>query len=173
MPTLKHIIFVFIWFVGHSIESSNSLIKASVSVEKPLKTISTNLTQNEHKHTTNISTKYKKNGSQNFKNNITQQNISQQESETKHILQPNPNEKMEIPESFKMGFYFFIGLSITGIFFILIKIHRMRFSRAERKYGVHGDKTTQELTPLPMSIEDDSDNEDHTVFDINRQIRVS
>ena len=47
-------------------------------------------------------------------------------------------------------------------------ICRLRGSLAERRYGVHGDRGAQELTPLPMAIEDeDSDTEDHTVFDIN------
>lgn len=107
----------------------------------------------------------------NNKNKI-QPKAQDDQNEAKIFFQSYPNE-VDIPESFKMGFYFFIGLSIAGILFILLKINRMRLSRAERKYGVHGDRSTQELTPLPMALEDDSENEDHTVFDINRQIRVS
>lgn len=52
----------------------------------------------------------------------------------------------------------------------------LRLSRAERKYGVQGDRANQELTPLPMAIEDvnsDEDDEDHTLFEVNRQsIRI-
>ncbi|XP_005177648.1 uncharacterized protein LOC101894018 [Musca domestica] len=80
----------------------------------------------------------------------------------------------EISDSLKTGFYFFAALSLSAILFIIFKIYRLRLSRAERKYGVQGDRSTQELTPLPIGIEDGhSDDEDQTVFEINRQnIRI-
>ncbi|XP_073846932.1 uncharacterized protein [Musca autumnalis] len=80
----------------------------------------------------------------------------------------------EISDSLKTGFYFFAALSLSAILFLVFKVYRLRLSRAERKYGVQGDRSTQELTPLPISIEDGhSDDEDQTVFEINRQnIRI-
>lgn len=57
-----------------------------------------------------------------------------------------------------------------------LSLSSLRLSRAERKYGVQGDRANQELTPLPMAIEDvnsDEDDEDHTLFEVNRQsIRI-
>ncbi|XP_013116500.1 uncharacterized protein LOC106093880 [Stomoxys calcitrans] len=86
------------------------------------------------------------------------------------IMQSNE----EISDSLKTGFYFFVALSLSAILFIVFKVYRLRLSRAERKYGVQGDRTTQELTPLPIGIEDGhSDDEDQTVFEVNRQnIRI-
>lgn len=80
----------------------------------------------------------------------------------------------DIPDSFKTTFYFFVGLSSAAVLFILLKVYRMRLSRAERRYGVQGDRRTQEMTPLPISIEDaNSDEDDQTLFEVNReQIRI-
>ncbi|XP_055859047.1 uncharacterized protein LOC129921305 [Episyrphus balteatus] len=164
MQHFKFMTLIFIYFVIHSTDSLEKNDSTS-SVEKNQKIASMNQTNN------NSPSNSVNNNAESI-NNVKEKPHSNEPSETKIFFQPYPNE-VDIPESFKMGFYFFIGLSITGIVFILLKINRMRLSRAERKYGVHGDRTTQELTPLPMAIEDDSDNEDHTVFDINRQIRVS
>ncbi|XP_055917598.1 uncharacterized protein LOC129949902 [Eupeodes corollae] len=164
MPHLKLISFILIHLViklSDSLPSNdtNSMKQISKNISSQTNNSSSNSIQN-NVHSINIT------------KNSFQAKAYDDTSDTKMIFQPYPNEG-DIPESFKMGFYFFIGLSTVGILFILIKINRMRLSRAERKYGVHGDRTTQELTPLPMAIEDDSENEDHTVFDINRQIRVS
>ncbi|TMW54539.1 hypothetical protein DOY81_000333 [Sarcophaga bullata] len=84
------------------------------------------------------------------------------------------NGEGDISDSLKTGFYFFLILSSGAVFFIMFKIYRLRLSRAERRYGVQGDRTTQELTPLPTSIEDGhSDDEDQTVFEVQRQnIRI-
>ncbi|XP_075167337.1 uncharacterized protein LOC142239436 [Haematobia irritans] len=86
------------------------------------------------------------------------------------IMQSNE----EISDSLKTGFYFFVALSLSAVLFIIFKVYRLRLSRAERKYGVQGDRTTQELTPLPIGIEDGhSEDEDQTVFELNRQnIRI-
>ncbi|KAI8127265.1 hypothetical protein FF38_11545 [Lucilia cuprina] len=84
------------------------------------------------------------------------------------------NDSDDISDSLKTGFYFFLILSSGAIVFIVFKIYRLRLSRAERKYGVQGDRSTQELTPLPISIEDGhSDDEDQTLFEVQRQnIRI-
>ncbi|KAM7343490.1 uncharacterized protein ACRADG_010490 [Cochliomyia hominivorax] len=84
------------------------------------------------------------------------------------------NDADDMADSLKTGFYFFLILSSAAIVFILFKIYRLRLSRAERKYGVQGDRSTQELTPLPISIEDGhSDDEDETLFEVQRQnIRI-
>lgn len=166
MSHLKCITFILICQLMQSIGSLETNATASAPSEKLISEIQvSNLSQNSSINTDAASLNSK------TKNALTKTDNNQ--PETKIVFQSYPNGEMDIPDSFKMGFYFFIGLSITGILFILIKINRMRLSRAERKYGVHGDRSTQELTPLPIAIEDDSDNEDHTVFDINRQIRVS
>ncbi|KAL9918358.1 uncharacterized protein ACN427_000723 [Glossina fuscipes fuscipes] len=79
-------------------------------------------------------------------------------------------ENEDISNSLKAGFYFFLALSSSAVIFILYKVYRLRLSRAERKYGVQGDRSTQELTPLPMAIDDGhSDDEDQTLFDVQRQ----
>ncbi|XP_017491116.1 PREDICTED: uncharacterized protein LOC108379283 [Rhagoletis zephyria] len=80
----------------------------------------------------------------------------------------------DLPDSYITGFYIFLGLSIGAMLFIFIKVYRLRLSRAERKYGVQGDRSTQELVPLPVSIEDGvSEDEDQTLFEVNRQqIRI-
>ncbi|XP_065367418.1 uncharacterized protein LOC135960124 [Calliphora vicina] len=99
--------------------------------------------------------------------------------EQQHYKQPVDEEFVlsdadDISESLKTGFYFFLILSLGAIVFIIFKIYRLRLSRAERKYGVQGDRSTQELTPLPISIEDGhSDDEDQTLFEVQRQnIRI-
>uniref|UniRef100_A0A0A1XAK4 Uncharacterized protein C14orf37 homolog n=1 Tax=Zeugodacus cucurbitae TaxID=28588 RepID=A0A0A1XAK4_ZEUCU len=80
----------------------------------------------------------------------------------------------DLPASYLTGFYIFLGLSLCAMLFIVAKVYRLRLSRAERRYGVQGDRSTQELVPLPVSIEDDnSEDEDHTLFEVNRpQIRI-
>lgn len=48
---------------------------------------------------------------------------------------------------------------------------RLRAHRAERKYGVQGDKAAQELTHLPSAMVDEDESEledDETLFDINK-----
>lgn len=47
---------------------------------------------------------------------------------------------------------------------------RLRSHRAERRYGVQGDKSAQELTHLPTAIEEDESEleDDETLFDINK-----
>uniref|UniRef100_A0A1B0FF01 Uncharacterized protein n=1 Tax=Glossina morsitans morsitans TaxID=37546 RepID=A0A1B0FF01_GLOMM len=93
---------------------------------------------------------------------IAKQISSHQES----IMKQNE----DISDSLKAGFYFFLALSSSAVIFILYKVYRLRLSRAERKYGVQGDRSTQELTPLPMAIDDGhSDDEDQTLFDVQRQ----
>lgn len=80
------------------------------------------------------------------------------------------NENEDISDSITNGFYFFLALSSGAVIFILFKIYRLRLTRAERKYGVQGDRANQELTPLPISIEDGhSDDEDQTLFEVQRQ----
>lgn len=83
-------------------------------------------------------------------------------------------EDDDLPGSYITGFYIFIGLSMCAMLFIVVRVYRLRLSRAERRYGVQGDRSTQELVPLPVSIEDDnSEDEDHTLFEVNRQqIRI-
>lgn len=46
----------------------------------------------------------------------------------------------------------------------------MRSHRAERRYGVQGDKSAQELTHLPTAMEEDESEleDDETLFDINK-----
>lgn len=47
----------------------------------------------------------------------------------------------------------------------------MRAHRAERRYGVQGDKSAQELTHLPSAMIDEDSSEledDETLFDINK-----
>ncbi|KAH8367225.1 hypothetical protein KR084_008921 [Drosophila pseudotakahashii] len=70
--------------------------------------------------------------------------------------------------------YILVGITSTAILLLVMRVYRLRLSRAERKYGVQGDRANQELTPLPMAIEDvNSDEEDHTLFEVNRQnIRI-
>ncbi|XP_039957992.1 uncharacterized protein LOC126756841 [Bactrocera neohumeralis] len=83
-------------------------------------------------------------------------------------------EDDDLPGSYITGFYIFIGLSMCAMLFIVVRVYRLRLSRAERRYGVQGDRSTHELVPLPVSIEDDnSEDEDHTLFEVNRQqIRI-
>ncbi|SPP75563.1 uncharacterized protein LOC117582123 isoform X1 [Drosophila guanche] len=70
--------------------------------------------------------------------------------------------------------YVLVAITSSAILLLVLRVYRMRLTRAERKYGVQGDRANQELTPLPMAIEDvNSDEEDHTVFEVNRQnIRI-
>ncbi|XP_018795755.1 PREDICTED: uncharacterized protein LOC108973153 [Bactrocera latifrons] len=83
-------------------------------------------------------------------------------------------EDDDLPGSYITGFYIFIGLSMCAMLFIVVRVYRLRLSRAERRYGVQGDRSTHELVPLPVSIEDNnSEDEDHTLFEVNRQqIRI-
>ncbi|XP_017025151.1 uncharacterized protein [Drosophila kikkawai] len=63
--------------------------------------------------------------------------------------------------------YIVVGITSTAILLFVMRVYRLRLSRAERKYGVQGDRANQELTPLPMAIEDvNSDEEDHTLFEL-------
>ncbi|XP_033248229.1 uncharacterized protein LOC117188448 isoform X2 [Drosophila miranda] len=63
--------------------------------------------------------------------------------------------------------YVLVAITSSAIFLLVLRVYRMRLTRAERKYGVQGDRANQELTPLPMAIEDvNSDEEDHTVFEL-------
>ncbi|XP_017012518.2 uncharacterized protein [Drosophila takahashii] len=63
--------------------------------------------------------------------------------------------------------YILVGITSTAILLLVMRVYRLRLSRAERKYGVQGDRANQELTPLPMAIEDvNSDEEDHTLFEL-------
>ncbi|EDV59618.1 uncharacterized protein Dere_GG10702, isoform A [Drosophila erecta] len=63
--------------------------------------------------------------------------------------------------------YILVGITSTAILLLIMRVYRLRLSRAERKYGVQGDRANQELTPLPMAIEDvNSDEEDHTLFEL-------
>ncbi|KAH8372662.1 hypothetical protein KR009_002379 [Drosophila setifemur] len=70
--------------------------------------------------------------------------------------------------------FILVGITSSAILVLVLRVYRLRLSRAERKYGVQGDRANQELTPLPMAIEDvNSDEEDHTLFEVNRQnIRI-
>ncbi|EDW01192.1 membrane protein FAM174A [Drosophila grimshawi] len=81
----------------------------------------------------------------------------------------------EFPDSFAAVFYVMVGLTSSAILLLVVRIYRLRLSRAERKYGVQGDRANQELTPLPMAIEDvnSDEDEDQTLFEVNRQsIRI-
>ncbi|XP_022229383.2 uncharacterized protein LOC111078820 [Drosophila obscura] len=63
--------------------------------------------------------------------------------------------------------YVLVAITSSAILLLVLRVYRMRLTRAERKYGVQGDRANQELTPLPMAIEDvNSDEEDHTVFEL-------
>jgi len=91
---------------------------------------------------------------------------------TKSKAQNNYNDDFDDPEELKIGTYFLIILTGAATLFMLFKLYRMRLTRAERKYGVQGNRSAQELTPLPMSNDNGcSDEEDHTLFD-RHQIRI-
>ncbi|XP_017145254.1 uncharacterized protein LOC108157627 [Drosophila miranda] len=63
--------------------------------------------------------------------------------------------------------YVLVAITSSAIFLLVLRVYQMRLTRAERKYGVQGDRTNQELTSLPMAIEDvNSDEEDHIVFEM-------
>uniref|UniRef100_B4MQZ6 GK21352 n=2 Tax=Drosophila willistoni TaxID=7260 RepID=B4MQZ6_DROWI len=89
-----------------------------------------------------------------------------------HLGQSAFNEELDIPG--QAFFYVLVGITTTAIILLVVRVYGLRLSRAERKYGVQGDRANEELTPLPMAIEDvNSDEEDHTVFEVNRQnIRI-
>ncbi|KAH8407575.1 hypothetical protein KR222_007445 [Zaprionus bogoriensis] len=102
----------------------------------------------------------------------------QQESAPKHNF-PEDGHKAQgddFPETYVAVFYVLVGITSMAILLLIVRVYRLRLSRAERKYGVQGDRANQELTPLPMAIEDvnsDEDDEDHTLFEVNRQsIRI-
>ncbi|KAI8037130.1 uncharacterized protein LOC128255975 isoform X1 [Drosophila gunungcola] len=91
---------------------------------------------------------------------------------TDHVEQTRMSSDMDFPGQAVV--YILVGITSTAILLLVMRVYRLRLSRAERKYGVQGDRANQELTPLPMAIEDvNSDDEDHTVFEVNRQnIRI-
>ncbi|EDV37805.2 uncharacterized protein Dana_GF11234, isoform A [Drosophila ananassae] len=81
------------------------------------------------------------------------------------IEQSRPAPDMEFPGQAVV--YVLVGITSSAILLLVLRVYRLRLSRAERKYGVHGDRANQELTPLPMAIEDvNSDEEDHTLFEL-------
>ncbi|GAB0097518.1 hypothetical protein DMENIID0001_131610 [Sergentomyia squamirostris] len=67
-------------------------------------------------------------------------------------------------ESLQTAFLAFAALGILLLFFIVFRSFRLRTSRAERRYGVQGDRNTQELTPLPMAAEEDEDSGDEQIL---------
>ncbi|XP_034478495.1 membrane protein FAM174A [Drosophila innubila] len=92
-----------------------------------------------------------------------------------HIEHSNPKTEMDFADSFTPVYYILVALSSSAILLLVARVYRLRLSRAERKYGVQGDRANQELTPLPMAIEDvnSDEDEDHTLFEVNRQsIRI-
>ncbi|XP_055380167.1 uncharacterized protein LOC129611201 [Condylostylus longicornis] len=91
-------------------------------------------------------------------------NVSDSANFTKNIY----TSQDEMPDSFKTGFYILMSVGLVGLSFIIYKAFKLRMTRAERKYGVQGDRNAQELTPLPTSIDEDSDTEDQTIFELIR-----
>lgn len=92
-----------------------------------------------------------------------------------HIEHSNPKSDMDFPDSFTPVYYILLAITSSAILLLIARVYRLRLSRAERKYGVQGDRANQELTPLPMAIEDvnSDEDEDHTLFEVNRQsIRI-
>ncbi|XP_062135993.1 uncharacterized protein LOC133845531 [Drosophila sulfurigaster albostrigata] len=84
-------------------------------------------------------------------------------------------DDMDFADSFTPVYYVLVGITSSAILLLIARVYRLRLSRAERKYGVQGDRANQELTPLPMAIEDvnSDEDEDHTLFEVNRQsIRI-
>ncbi|KAH8297285.1 hypothetical protein KR044_010071 [Drosophila immigrans] len=96
--------------------------------------------------------------------------------DTVHIEHSNPkNDDMDFADSFTPVYYVLVAITSSAILLLVARVYRLRLSRAERKYGVQGDRANQELTPLPMAIEDvnSDEDEDHTLFEVNRQsIRI-
>ncbi|XP_017838382.1 kinesin-related protein 7 [Drosophila busckii] len=84
------------------------------------------------------------------------------------------NNNAGLPETYTSLFYMFVGISSIALLYLVLRLYRLRLSRAERKYGVQGDRANQELTPLPMAIEDvnSDDEEDHTLFEVRQSIRI-
>ncbi|EDW08136.1 uncharacterized protein LOC6578286 [Drosophila mojavensis] len=81
----------------------------------------------------------------------------------------------DFPDTYVAVFYILVGITSSALLLLIVRIYRLRLSRAERKYGVQGDRANQELTPLPMAIEDvnSDEEEDQTLFEVNRQnIRI-
>ncbi|TDG48940.1 hypothetical protein AWZ03_004624 [Drosophila navojoa] len=103
-------------------------------------------------------------------------------SENPQKLGKLPEEEVHIerssndfPDAYVAVFYVLVGITSSALLLLIVRIYRLRLSRAERKYGVQGDRANQELTPLPMAIEDvnSDEEEDHTLFEVNRQsIRI-
>ncbi|EDW58768.1 uncharacterized protein [Drosophila virilis] len=92
-----------------------------------------------------------------------------------HIEHSNMNDNTDFPDTYAAVFYILVGITSSAILVLVVRVYRLRLSRAERKYGVQGDRANQELTPLPMAIEDvnSDEEEDHTLFEVNRQsIRI-
>ncbi|KAM8713020.1 hypothetical protein ACLKA7_013351 [Drosophila subpalustris] len=92
-----------------------------------------------------------------------------------HIEHSKPNSDNDFSDSFTPVYYILVAISSSAILLLVARVYRLRLSRAERKYGVQGDRANQELTPLPMAIEDvnSDEDEDHTLFEVNRQsIRI-
>ncbi|KAH8372218.1 hypothetical protein KR093_010600 [Drosophila rubida] len=88
---------------------------------------------------------------------------------------PTKSGDMEFSDSFTAVYYVLVAITSSAILLLIARVYRLRLSRAERKYGVQGDRANQELTPLPMAIEDvnSDEDEDHTLFEVNRQsIRI-
>ncbi|XP_016990535.1 uncharacterized protein LOC108052607 isoform X2 [Drosophila rhopaloa] len=82
-----------------------------------------------------------------------------------HVEQTHMSSDIDFPGQAVV--YILVGITSTAILLLVMRVYRLRLSRAERKYGVQGDRANQELTPLPMAIEDvNSDDEDHTVFEL-------
>ncbi|XP_068146014.1 uncharacterized protein [Drosophila tropicalis] len=93
--------------------------------------------------------------------------VSKMPPDEHHLGQSAFNEEMDIPG--QAFFYVLVGITTTAIVLLVVRVYGLRLSRAERKYGVQGDRANEELTPLPMAIEDvNSDEEDHTVFELNQ-----
>uniref|UniRef100_A0A1L8D6Q6 Protein with signal anchor n=2 Tax=Nyssomyia neivai TaxID=330878 RepID=A0A1L8D6Q6_9DIPT len=71
--------------------------------------------------------------------------------------------------SLQTAFLAFAAIGILLIFFIIFRSYRLRTSRAERRYGVQGNRNTQELTPLPMAVDEDSADDEQTLFDASQR----
>ncbi|XP_055689841.1 membrane protein FAM174A [Lutzomyia longipalpis] len=71
--------------------------------------------------------------------------------------------------SLQTAFLAFAAIGILLIFFIIFRSYRLRTSRAERRYGVLGNRNTQELTPLPMAVDEDSADDEQTLFDASHR----
>lgn len=102
-------------------------------------------------------------------------------SSAQPILTPSNSTTAEVPvvrpahtdgESLQTALLAFVALGILLVFFIVFRSYRLRTSRAERRYGVLGDRSAQELTPLPMATEEDeeeSGEDEQTLFDASHR----